>query len=222
MANMQKDELVWDEMQTKARKDGDLLYAFDQERPVETRGIPKPENGYCVGLTLRWIALRYRGEDYEYNAEKKEGEKADYEALAAQYRSRSTAGGPFRRAEAVLRDFYISTNPGLYAQFSHHASADMLMKAITRDGLYYIEMRGVKPDGEEHAHALAIQREDHGKVYHLFDSNEGHFVIKGAPHFKKFLAWFLNAVPFQRKQMTPYGKTYLKETWIVGVNPPSH
>jgi virulence surface antigen len=220
MADMQKKELIWDDMQEKARKDGDLLYAFDQERPVETHGIPKPENGYCVGLTLRWIALRYAGKDYEYDAEKKEGVKADYEALASQYRSKSTPGGPFRRAEAVLRDFYISTNPGLYAQFSHPASADMLIKAITHDGLYYIEMRGMKPNGEEHAHALAIQRERHGAVYRLFDSNEGHFVLKGAAHFKKFLAWFLHAVPFQGKHMTPYSKTYLKETWIVGVNPP--
>jgi hypothetical protein len=214
--------LVWDDIQKKAQKDGELEYAFDQDRPVERRGLEVPENGYCVGLTLRWIALRFRGKDYEYDAKKQEGLKADYQALRSQYKSRGTPGGPFARAEAVLRYFGISTNRGRYTQSPRAVSADMLINAtFAGDGLYYIEMRGINDKGEEHAHALAIQREGHGTMYRFFDSNEGHFVLKGTARFKAFLTWFLDAVPYQGKNLKPYGKTYLKGTWIVGVNAPA-
>jgi len=214
MADVQKDsELRWDDIQKKARKNHDLVYAFDQERPKVTNGLPVPDNGYCVGITLRWIALRYSGEDYDYDAEEKLGLKIDFQALTAQYRSRSTPGGPFLRAQAVLRDFHVSTNPGRNKQIAQPASADMLINATAQDGLYYIEMRGKDPDGTEHAHALAIQREKHGAIYRFFDSNEGHFLLKGTARFKAFLTGFLNA--------TPYKKEYLVGTWIVGVDPPA-
>lgn len=215
--------LKWDQIQTKARHDGELVYAFDQGLDVDKRDLTVPDNGYCVGLTLRWIALRFGGKDYEYDAKKHLGLKADYEALQSQYKSRATPGGPFARAAAVLRDFGISTNPGRSAQVPGAVSAETLINAThSHDGLYYIEMRGKKPTGEKHAHALAIQREGHGATYRLFDSNEGHFVIKGTARFKAFLAWFLNARPYNDpKKFTPYSQEYLTGTWIVGVNPPA-
>lgn len=203
--------LVWDAIQKKALKDGELEYAFDQDRPVETRGLTVPENGYCVGLTLRWIALRFRSKDYDYDPKKREGLKAQYQALVSQYKSRETPGGPLARAEAVLRYFGISTNRGRYTQSPRAVSSDMLINAIfAGDGLYYVEMRGKDETGKEHAHALAIQREGHGTLYRFFDSNEGHFVLKGTARFKAFLSWFLES--------TPYKGEYHTGTWVVGVN----
>lgn len=207
-------DFKWEDLQETALKRGQLVYAFDQERPVEARGYTVPDNGYCVGLTLRWIALRFAGKDYEYNAKGHLGLRADFEALRSQYKSRQTPGGPFARAAAVLRDFGISTNPGRSAQLPGAVSADMLINATrAHDGLYYIEMRGKDETGKEHAHALAIQRDSHGAGYRFFDSNEGHFVLKDTAHFKTFLIWFLKS--------TPYKGEYLTGTWIVGVNPPA-
>jgi hypothetical protein len=208
------DKLVWDAIQIKAKNEGKLEYAFDQERPVETQGLPVPENGYCVGITMRWIELRFRGKDYEYDATKREALKSDYQALRIQYKSRNTPGGVLARLEAVLGYFGIQTNRGRYMTTPRAVSADMLVNAtFAGDGLYYIEMRGKDKKGNEHAHALAIQREGNGGVYRFFDSNEGHFMLKGADCFKAFLTWFLDA--------TPYKGEYLMGTWIVGVNPPA-
>jgi hypothetical protein len=216
-------KLVWDDIQTKAKKDGELEYAFDQDRPVEKRGLIEPENGYCVGLTLRWIALRFRGKDYEYDAAKREGLKSEYQALRCQYISRETEGGVLARAEAVLRYFGIATNRGRYTKTLRAVSADILVNAtFAGDGLYYVEMRGTDDKGNPHAHALAIQREGHGAVYRLFDSNEGHFVLKGTDRFKAFMDWFLNTRPYNDpSRFTPYSKEYLTGTWIVGVNAPA-
>jgi hypothetical protein len=212
-------KLKWDDIQNKARKDGELEYAFDQSLPVETQGLTEPENGYCVGLALRWIALRFRGKDYEYDADKHLALKSDYQALRVQYLSRETEGGPLSRAEAVLRYFGISANRGRYMRADRVVSADLVMNAVfAGDGLYYIEMRGQDERGE-HAHALAVQREGHGTIYRLFDSNEGHFVLKGAARFKAFLTWFLNTTPYNNDRFTPYSREYLKATYIVGVNP---
>jgi hypothetical protein len=208
--------LIWDEIQKQALKNDELLYAFDQDRPVDARGLEVPDNGYCVGLTMRWIALRYRGKDYEYDAKKREGLKADYQALRSQHMSRGTLGGVLARVEAVLGYFGIWTNRGRYYSTPMPVSADMLANAtFAGDGLYYIEMRGKKPvDGKlaDCAHAVAIQREGGGAVFRFFDSNEGHFVIKGPARFKTFMAWFLDATPYKRR--------YLTGTWIVGVNAP--
>jgi hypothetical protein len=209
----------WDDIQKKARKDGELEYAFDQSLPVETQGLTEPEDGYCVGLALRWIERRFRGKDYEYDPHEHLAQKSDYQALRAQYKSRETEGGPLARAEAVLNYFGISANRGRYTRVDRVVSADLLMNAVfAGDGLYYVEMRGQNEKGE-HAHALAIQREGHGTTYRLFDSNEGHFVLKGAARFKEFLTWFLNTTPYNSDRFTPYSREYLKATYIVGVNP---
>ena len=87
-------DFKWENLQKTARKRGQLVYAFDQERPVEKQDLTVPDNGYCVGLTLRWIALRFAGKDYEYNAKGHLGLRADYRGAPQPVQESGNPGRP--------------------------------------------------------------------------------------------------------------------------------
>jgi hypothetical protein len=132
---------------------------------------------------MRWIALRYRGKDYEYDEKEAGGAEGGLPGAPQPVHEPGTLGGVLARVEAVLGYFGIWTNRGRYYSTPMAVSADILANAtFAGDGLYYIEMRGKKPlNGKliDCAHALAIQHEGSGAVFRFFDSNEGHFVIRG-------------------------------------------
>jgi hypothetical protein len=220
--------LKWDDIQTKAKELGELVYAMDQGQTPVLKDISKTSHtapghveeiapgpwgvsapaGFCVGLTMRWIGLRYNGKDYPYNARTQVADGVFWEATRDQNISRDTPGAWPARLEAVLRQYGAAVNKGLCSQKSGGVSAGLILDTVSAgDGLYYFELRGPEP----HAHALGIQCE--GETYRLFDGNEGHFLVKKEVHFGFFLTRFLN------DDNTTYRREYAKGTWTAAVNP---
>jgi hypothetical protein len=219
--------IKWDDIQTQAKDNGELVYAMDQGETVILKDISKTDHrapdhveelapgpwgaavprGFCVGLTLRWLGLRYNGQDYPFNAKKQECEGLFWEATRDQNIARNTTGAWPLRPETVLRQYGATVNKGLSVQKKIGVSADLMMDTIAAgEGLYYFELRGNPPD----AHSLGVQR--NGDDYRLFDSNEGHFLVKKESRFRFVLTRFLNA------DNSRYRTEYPNETWTAVVN----
>ena len=109
------------------------------------------------------------------------------------------------RFQNVLGQYRAPVDLGRCKKVAETVSAQLLYNTIAAGhGLYYFEMRG--PDS---AHAIAIEHEPGG--YHLFDGNEGHFLVKRTSRFRFFLTRFLNKAP------GGYRKKYTVATWIAAV-----
>jgi hypothetical protein len=208
----------WDPLQEKAKRDGELVYAMDQgQTPVLADYDPRPNkelrapgpwgvasSGFCVGLAMRWIALRYQGKDYPFDHRRLLANGEFWvDAARDQNVSRSTVGPWPIRFERVLRQYGVPVAAS--AQHPFAITARLILATIAAgNGLYYFEMRG-----EQNAHAIAVQNEQ-GRL-HLFDGNEGHFLVKSLDRARYFLTYFLNHAPGN------YRVKYTKATWIAGV-----
>ena len=75
----------WDAVQTEALKQGWLIYAMDQGQTyvTNTQGPwGAAALGYCLGLTVRWIALRYGESEYVYDRKTRVLEAPDWRPRA--------------------------------------------------------------------------------------------------------------------------------------------
>ena len=184
-------KITWDRVQTWANDEDWVVYAMDQgQTPVladinpgkEEESAPGPwgvaSDGFCVGLAMRWIGLRYKGQDYPYNPRTRVANGEFWEATRDQNISRSTPGPWPSRFRTVMGQYGAPVDLKRCAEKRVPVSAKLLTEAIAAgDGLYYFELRR-----EGGAHALAIESE--GGRYHLFDSNEGHFLVKSLDRFQ--------------------------------------
>ena len=209
----------WDPLQEKAKRDGDLVYAMDQgQTPVLADYDPSPHrealapgpwgvasSGFCVGLAMRWIALRHQGKDYPFDRQRKLANGSYWvEAARDQNVSRSTEGPWPKRFERVLGQYGVSASAGLTAQKPFAITARLIVATMAgRDGLYYFEMRGEK----SHTRSRSSTRRD---------ASTSSTATRGISPFgcdraRYFLTYFLNHAPGN------YRVKYTKATWIAGV-----
>jgi hypothetical protein len=203
----------WDDLQRWARKQGLLVYAMDQgQTPVLLDVDPGPAdepapgpwgivtNGFCVGLTMRWIGLRYRGQDYPFDAKTLVADGEFWEATRDQNIARGSTGPWPARLQTVVGQYGVPVDTVLSVKKNEPISARLVMQTIAgRNGFYYFELRG-----ESGAHAFGIEWRPGG--VHFFDSNEGHFLVP-RKSFGYFFTRFLNHAPGNYKH-------YKAGTWI--------
>src|SRR4051794_7518449 len=87
--------MEWNAIQKDIKAYGYLLYAMSQGQ-TDVATMPGPwgnaYSGYCAGVAVRWIALRYGGSDYAYNHETQVLELPDWRTTRDQNTLEDTKG----------------------------------------------------------------------------------------------------------------------------------
>jgi hypothetical protein len=205
----------WDEVQTKALKKGWLLFAMDQGQTdvVNTPGPwGKAGSGYCLGCTVRWIALRYGGSGYAFDPKTHVAGTADWRATRDQNIYEETMGsGDFPdELVAVYAQYGLTLNKGSAISQNSVATGSKLRAAGSAGkGCYHV----VLTRDEGGRHGIAMQNEGEGK-WRLFDANYGCFVAKSDTDFENLFGWYMDK--------TGYAKKFTVATDIIGINPPPY
>jgi hypothetical protein len=209
----------WDKVQKAADKHGYLIYAMDQaQTPVMTQPGPwgAAASGYCAGLAVRWIGLRYVGADYKFNKATKVVEMPDWQSTRDQnlyendLAAASGAGATFPEPyKPTFAKYGLTINSGLVTMMNVAATGGILRNAAAaKEGCYLISLRG--PGG---GHAVAMQ--NMGKSgWRFFDANYGAMKTNTPQGFENLMTWFLKA--------TGYGTQYTTAVRIAGINPPPY
>jgi len=203
----------WDSIQTEAKQKGYLIFAMDQSQtPVMTQPGPwgSAYSGFCAGLAMRWIALRYVGDDYNYDKKTLECEMPDWQATRDQTLYEAQDDGKFPgNYKAGFGVYGLFLNDGIVTQMDTAVTGAILRQAAAgKEGCYLISMR--RSGG---GHAVAM--ENWGKNgWRFFDANYGEFKCKDAANFEVFMTWFL--------YKSGYGTRYNAKIRTVFVNPPPY
>jgi hypothetical protein len=204
----------WDGVQTEALKRGWLIYAMDQGQTyvTNTQGPwGSAALGYCLGLTVRWIALRYGGSEYAYDRKTRVLEAPDWRTTRDQniYENSAAMGDFPEELIPVYAQFGLTLNKGRVTNQSSVVTASMLRAAGgAGEGCYHVVL-----SREGGRHGVAMHNEGGGN-WRFFDPNYGCFWAKSDKDFEKFIGWYL--------AKTGYGKKYTVGTNIVAVNPPPY
>jgi hypothetical protein len=136
----------WDKVQKGARDKGVLVYAMDQAQTV-VMTQPGPwgnaYSGFCAGLARRWIALRYDGKDYPFDASTQVLEMPDWQATRDQNIGEDVSGDLLERLEAVFKQYNMSVNKGRVTEKNTAATGAML-EAAAGEGCYYVALCAVQ------------------------------------------------------------------------------
>ena len=206
----------WDALQTEAKQKGYLIFAMDQSQtPVMTQPGPwgAAYSGFCAGLAIRWIALRYVGQDYRYDSKTLECDMPDWQATRDQTLYEidlAKDGADFPKEYKPTFGVYgLFLNDGLVTRMATAVTGAILRQAgAGKELCYFIEMK--RAGG---GHAIAM--ENIGRAgWRLFDANYGEFKCKDAASFETFMTWYL--------YKTGYGTRYNTAINIVGVNQPPY
>lgn len=199
----------WDSVQTGAKSRGQLVYAMDQAQlPMTKWPIIKQltEGGFCIGLSVTWIAMQYEGEAFPVSNDVCEW--PPFKAIRYQHLAK-IEGVPdwtdyWDTAGRVER---LRLSDGLRARRDTKANADFIYSIVTKAyGCY-----GITLGGETSAHAVAIRHARDNRM-HFFDPNYGQFVVADHTKLKAFLNWFF--------PQTSYPDDLAKMTGVVGIRPP--
>lgn len=204
-------------LQQAAKKAGVLLYAINQSHTaVLTQPGPwgAAATGFCAGLAVRWIALRYAGYDYRFDRATGIAENPDWQATRDQniYENTLAAPGtggfpePFR---PVFAQYGLKLNTGRVTQMTTRMDGATMRRAGSAGvGCYYVSIRG-----SGGGHGVAMQNMgDAG--WRFFDSNFGAFHLKDAAAFEAFIEWFMKHSNYTS------GDFLSKNCRIVGIDPP--
>ena len=183
--------MAMDPLQIRARNKSELVYAMRQKDTVMSRE-PGPwgdiRRGFCAGLAMRWIWLRYQNRDYAFDPASLELDMPDWEATrdqnilldihAAQHFTMNQWTNLY---DQMARSCGMSLNKDRILERYASATGEMLCQALEAGpGCYMINMYGYS------GHAVAMQREA-GDVFRFFDANRGEFVLRGLRRFGAFL-----------------------------------
>jgi hypothetical protein len=210
----------WDDVQTEAKRKGWLVFAMDQGQTyVMAQHSPyvPAYKGYCFGLAVAWIALRYAGSDFAYDSKTLEFDDTDWDAVEDQSIYEHTARtGEYPFGPLVTEDFApafakygLTLNKGRVTNQNSVATGSMLRAAGSAGtGCYFICMFNLNA-----GHAIAIQNEGGGR-WRLFDPNHGSLHVNSDTEFEKLIDWYIDKAQ--------YDITLSRVTKIVGVNPPPY
>ena len=206
---------------------GTLVYYMDQS---DTAPLAEPgpwgaiQDGYCAGLTVRWIRLTYAGRDFVSGNSNWGGvamqyfNGTDWQATVYQNKLNTYVGAtdttrPVRTqyalglAQMMLGDIQEGSE-------SAPANGARLTRVISKSyGNYYTSLGG--PDGN-HAIAFRHARPASGKgpgEFHIFDPNYGHFMWNApASAWPTIIDWYLLT--------TDYKKDFPSAYFITRATPP--
>jgi len=188
----------WDDVQKRALNEGYLVYAMDQGQTAPCT-MPGPwgidQEGYCAGLSIRWIALHYIGSDYPYDARTHECVNPGWEATRDQGEYEDSSGVFPAKYKMVAAQYGLTMNKGSLQQFPSLAALPLIRAADSFRGCCLISIRGSKG-----GHAIALGRgPEYKSGFFFFDPNYGSFKCKGIDDANKFLSWFFIDTKYREK-----------------------
>lgn len=207
-------------MVQECAKIGTLVYYMNQS---DTAPLSEPgpwgniTNGYCAGLTVRWIRLAYAGKDYVPHGASWDGvdmpyfDGTDWMATAYQNKMKdlSAQGGTTRASRAdytlSLAQMQLGTELREGSE-STPATGDRLSRVIAKSyGCYYTSLGGAD---SSHAIAFRHARPKSGSgpgEFHIFDPNTGHFMwIARAATWAGIIEWYLRTTGYKNDFNTAY------------------
>jgi hypothetical protein len=209
------------DLQQAALLAGVLVYAMDQSNtPALTQPGPwgAVSGGYCAGLAMRWIALRYAGQDYPYNRKTHLADIPDWQATRDQNVLLNGWTGNFPDDyKANFAKYDLKLNLGLVTRTKTAMSGATLRRAARKEGCYFIVIRGraQKPMEPDPAHAVAMQNMG-AAGWLFFDANFGEFRFKDAAAFEAFIGWFMRESDYLTNGFLATSCD------VVGVDPPPY
>ena len=204
--------MIWDSVQTAAKQRHVLVFAMDQSQTaVMTQPGPwgNAYSGFCAGLAMHWIALRYAKRDFAYDKKTRELTAPDWRTTRNQ--NQYWNGGDYDKVRLALplANYGLFVNMGLVGRVERVMTGwDLREVGTAADGCYYISLKSA---GE--GHAIAMQRST-GHDWRLFDANYGEFKLRGRNEFEAFVDWYMAA--------TGYKDNFTAATQIIGINPPPY
>ncbi|MCP5420161.1 MAG: hypothetical protein H6969_06685 [Gammaproteobacteria bacterium] len=179
-----------------ARRQGQLVFAMNQTltEPVETPGpwgVVSNRTGYCLGLSIQWLALLKRHQNFDFDQQTGICNCPPWQATmfqnihasAPRARGRTFSGAmvqqhirdPIRAATMLIR--YTSVRLPVTVTNFHQILTGF-------PNTLWLIVLDMGPGGG--AHAVAAQHDAQGHV-HFFDPNYGHFFFAD---FVRFRTWF--------------------------------
>jgi hypothetical protein len=176
-------------------KHGRLRYYMNQSN-TDPLQQPGPwgaiTEGYCAGLSLRWVQKIAAGTDFQpdasgsYHGETFRWFKAtDWQATVLQAKIRqyheAAKPGVVERIQYAAGLVEMEMSRQLFADEALPPTGARLTKVVKQSyGNYYVSLRGSSAKDGHYGHAIALR---HGKppggkgagVFHIFDPNSGHF-----------------------------------------------
>lgn len=208
--------MIWNEIQTKLKKQGLLRFAMNQSQTdVMTQpgpwGAVKKANGYCAGLAMHWIAKRYADRDFKYDKSTLELDTPSWKATKAQNEMLDNwTGSSITSISVPLSTYGLTLNMGQVTVVERAITGrDLADIGLANEGCHYIYLAGTSGG----AHAVAMQREK-GHDWRYFDANYGEFKIPDRDRFVEIMDWFLAE--------SKYATTYAMRTRTAGINPPPY
>jgi len=205
-------------IQTAAKTKGQLVFAMDQgEQDIPMMagaGFGEGQDGYCMGLSVRWISEMYAGRNLPFSPMTQSYEEVDWLALDLQGRYAAipsamldSDSNGWKNSVALCS---MTVSPGLHAEryFKGPTGSFICDTARRAWGCYGITLSA--PAGVGGNHAIAV-RHARDNTFHLFDPNYGHFAVKWVDRFQAFLDDYFKA--------TGYAKRYTNIVYITGVRP---
>ncbi|WP_165585646.1 YopT-type cysteine protease domain-containing protein [Roseococcus sp. SYP-B2431] len=215
---METPAMAMNHLQAGADKSGFLVYALEQAKTAPL-AVPGPwgpiHAGYCAGLAVRWIALRYALMDYKFDRATKICEAPDWQST--------------RDQNIVIDEWQDISKPvpmrfrAAFAKYSLHvnqgATIDqpMAMNGVMLRHVGQAEKgcHCIYIEGTGGAHAVAMQREDSpAGAWRFFDANFGHFRLPSAQAFESFINWFMAT--------SGYNQSFANRVSTVHISPPPY
>jgi hypothetical protein len=202
----------WDKVQKDAKDAGRLVFAMDQgQTAVMTQPGPwgNAYSGFCAGLAVHWIALRYSGRDFAYDKKTRVCEMPDWRTTMNQNQYEDVDDDNVVKLAAPFANYGLFINMGRVTRLSRALTGRDLRKVgVANEGCYYISLK--RSGG---GHAVAMQRAA-GHDWRFFDANYGEFKVGGRHDFDDFIDWYMDA--------TGYKTRYTASTQIIGIDPPPY
>ena len=194
-----------------AQRYGQMVFAMDQNCTPHAEtpgpwGVAGSRRGYCLGLSIQWLAMRKRGQNFDYDEQTGICNTPPWQATmlqnihasAPRTRAMTFSGAmvqqsirdPIRSATLLIR----------YASFRVSVTVTNFHQILTGfPNTHWLIVLDAGQQGGT-AHAVAAQHDAQGNV-HFFDPNYGHFNFPDFAHFKTWFRAFLIESGYIRNYM---------------------
>jgi len=212
-------------LQAEADKRGTLVYGLIQENTAplakDAKGNPAEgpwgdvQGGYCAGLAIRWIALRYAVHDYPFNRATKLCEFPDWQAARDQNIVVDEWNDATKRFptqfKAAFAQYGLQLNLGAVLDVPTAMNGVILRRVgQAAKGCHCIYITG-----RSGGHLVAMMNEG-AMGWRFFDANFGHFRLPSAPAFESFIDWFMDQSGYNQNQ------SFSQQVATVHINPPPY
>lgn len=207
--------------------EGELVYYMNQAYlpPCDQAGPwGDVQDGFCAGLSVRWMRLAYAGRDFPTRPGDWGGvamdifEGSDWQATVYQNKANNfaAAGGTTResRVRHVVGLAQMKLDSNLIQLRTGRPSGAQMASVLLRSyGCYYVSL-----GASDYGHAIALRHARPSKggttgELHIFDANIGHLVFATpSSYWAGTIDWYF--------RMTGYDEEYTTANLISRVTPP--